>query len=155
MRDGKGVPAVETATGLPIPPPKSSGPLRESEIPARIRTLIEGQIREFAPHANDPPRDKLPADAQRMRTWSISQVKHHITNDNPFDAEELATLLAQRRQKYPFGDMPLIVLRGGLSDAKVPEEEHKKKQAALASLSSTGEQVIATRSGHHIPLDQP
>lgn len=155
MRDGKAVPVVETATGQPIPPAKTSGPLRDSEIPERIRTLIEGQIRQIAPHANDPPRDKLPADAQRMRTWSMSQVKQHITNDNPFNAEELAALLDQRRQKYPFGDMPLSVLTRGLSDANTPDEEHKKRQAALASLSSTGKQVIATRSGHHIPLDQP
>jgi pimeloyl-ACP methyl ester carboxylesterase len=153
MRDGKAVLAFETATGAPVPAPKTTGPLRESEIPAQIRTLIEGQIRELSPLANDPPRDKLPADAQRMRAWSVSQVRHHITNDNPFDAEELAVLLAQR--KHGFGDMPLIVLTRGLSDEKGAEEEHKKKQAALMSLSSTGKQVIATRSGHHIALDEP
>jgi len=155
MRDGKGVPLVETATGQPVPPAKTSGPLRESEIPARIRTLIEDQIREYAPHANDPPRDKLPADAQRMRSWSVSQVKHHITNDNPFDAEELAALLVQRQQKDSFGDMPLIVVTRGVSDTQSAEEEHTKRQAALANLSSAGKQVIATRSGHHIPLDEP
>ena len=77
------------------------------------------------------------------------------SNDNPFNAEELAALVAQRRQKYPFGDIPLIVLTRGLSDTHTPEEEHKKKQAALASLSSAGKQVVATRSGHHIPLDEP
>jgi pimeloyl-ACP methyl ester carboxylesterase len=154
MRDGKAVPLVETATGAPVPPAKTSGPLRVTELSERIRTSIEAQIRQLAPHANNPPRDKLPADAQRMRTWSISRVPHHITNDNPFDGEELAALLAQR-QKSPFGDMPLIVLTRGLSDARKPEEEHGKKQASLTSLSTSGKQVIAARSGHHIPLDEP
>jgi pimeloyl-ACP methyl ester carboxylesterase len=155
IRDGKSVAIVETATGEPIPPVKTSEPLRDSEIPERFRTMIEAQIKQLAPHANDPPRDKLPADAQRMRTWSLSQVKHHITNDNPSNAEELAALLAQRQQKHPFGNLPLIVLTRGLTDAKTPDEARKTQQADLANLSSAGRQVIAARSGHHIPLDEP
>ena len=80
------------ATGAIIPPAKASGPLRESEIPSPIVALIEGQTHELAAHANDPPRDKLPADAKRMRTWSLGQLKMHASNDNPVEAEELAQL---------------------------------------------------------------
>jgi pimeloyl-ACP methyl ester carboxylesterase len=155
MRNGKPTPLVETATGKPVPAALISGPLREEDVTGRIRTLVEQQIRQLAPRANDPPRDKLPANAQRMRAWSFAQVKHHVTNDNPFDAEELAGLAAQRRQQHFFGDMPLIVLTRGLSDAGAPDDEAGKKQAVLASLSTKGKQVIATRSGHHIPLDEP
>ena len=50
-------------------------------------------------HFNDPPRDKLPPEARRMREWSLSQIKHAASNDNPFEAEELATMLAERRKK--------------------------------------------------------
>jgi pimeloyl-ACP methyl ester carboxylesterase len=161
LKDDKKVPLVETATGQPLPAVKSSGPLRESDIPPRIRSMIEAQVRDLAPHANDPPRDKLPTDAQRMRTWSISQVKHHIVNDNPFAGEELAALLAERTtKKHALDDMPLVVLsRGGTEReaAEVPagEEKRKRNQASLVALSRIGKQVIALRSGHHIPLDEP
>jgi hypothetical protein len=123
--------------------------------------MIEAQIRDLAPHANDPPRDKLPADAQRMRTWSIAQVKHHIVNDNPFAGEEMAALLAERTTKeHALGDMPLVVLtRGGTereaAENPAGEEKRKRNQASLVTLSRVGKQVIALRSGHHIPLDEP
>jgi pimeloyl-ACP methyl ester carboxylesterase len=160
-KDGKPVPLVETATGQALPAVKAAGPLRESDIPPRIRSLIEAQLRDLVPHINDPPRDKLPADAQRMRVWSISQVKHHITNDNPFAGEELAAMLAERTaKKHPLGDMPLIVLsRGGTErearENPAGEDQRKTNQASLVALSRVGRQVIALRSGHHIPLDEP
>lgn len=160
-KDGKKVPLVETATGVPLPAVERSNPLRESDIPARFRSMIEAQIRDWAPHANDPPRDELPADAQRMRTWSISQVKHHIVNDNPFAAEEMATLLAERTtKKHALGDMPLVVLtRGGrereAAENPAGEEKRKRNQESLVTLSRVGKQVLASRSGHHIPLDEP
>jgi len=151
LKDDKKVALVDTATGEPLPPVKTSGPLRESDIPARFRTMIEPQAEELSRHANDPPRDKLPADAQRMRTWSLAQVKHHIVNDNPSAGEEFAALLAERTaKKYFLGDMPLVVLSRGDAD-----EERKKTQASLAAMSRIGRQVIAERSGHHIPLDEP
>ena len=79
----------DLATGKPIPEVKTSDPLRDSEIPERFVTMIKDQVPQLSAHANDPPRNKLPADAQRMRTWSYAQVKMHISNDNPFEAEEL------------------------------------------------------------------
>jgi pimeloyl-ACP methyl ester carboxylesterase len=161
VKDGKKVLLVETATGEPLPAVKRSDPLRDSDIPARFRSMIEAQIRDLAPHANDPPRDKLPADAQRMRTWSISQVKHHIISDNPFAGEEMAALLAERTTKtHALGDMPLVVLtRGGTereaAENPAGEEKRKLTQASLVTLSRIGKQVMALRSGHHIPLDEP
>ena len=140
---------------------QTSNPLRESDIPARIRNLIEDHARWFGSHANDPPRDKLPADAQRMRTWSLSQVKHHIVNDNPFEIEELAWLRAERaKSEHPYGDMPLVVVTRGLTDQGSPDtsasaEERRKEHADLARLSRNGRQMFATRSGHHVQLDEP
>jgi Predicted hydrolases or acyltransferases (alpha/beta hydrolase superfamily) len=155
--DGKLVRAADLVKGQAIPPVKTSGPLRESEIPPRFVTIIQAQIKDAAPHANDPPRDKLPADAQRMRTWTISQVKHGISNDNPVEAEELTALYLERKSKeHPLGNMPLIVLsRGVREDAAAAEEEHAKDQAVLVTLSTAGKQIIAKRSGHHIPIDEP
>lgn len=151
----------DLATGKPVPAAKASEPLRESEIPDRFVTMIKEQVRQLSPHANDPPRDKLPADAQRMRTWSYAQVKMHISNDNPFEAEELGLLRAERaRTEHALGDMPLIVLSRGLPQdssaaGRKGEEEHRSDQAALVALSRVGKQIIAKRSGHHIPLDEP
>jgi len=70
-------------------------------------------------------------------------------------------LRAQRtRTAHVLGDLPLIVLSRGLPQDSSPagqsgEEEHNRDQAALVALSRTGKQVVARRSGHHIPLDEP
>jgi hypothetical protein len=89
--------------------------------------MIQAQIKDAAPHANDPPRDKLPADAQRMRTWTISQVKHGISNDNPVEAEELTALYIERKSKeHPLGNMPLIVLSREF--AKMPRLPRRNTQ---------------------------
>jgi pimeloyl-ACP methyl ester carboxylesterase len=151
----------DLATGKPIPDVKISDPLHDSEIPERLVTMIKDQVPELSAHANDPPRDKLPADAQRMRTWSYAQVKMHISNDNPVEAEELGMLRAQRTRTAPvLVDLPLIVLSRGLPEDSSPagrtgEEEHNRDQTALVALSRNGKQVVAKRSGHHIPLDEP
>jgi pimeloyl-ACP methyl ester carboxylesterase len=133
--------SADLATGKTIPAVKTSEPLRQGEIPPRFVTMIKEQVRQLSPHANDPPRDKLPADAQRMRTWSYEQVKMHISNDNSFEAEELGILRAERtRTEHVLGDMPLIALSRGLREDSSPagqtgEQEHGRDQASLAALS--------------------
>ena len=117
--EGKVLRSADLVTGKPIPPVKTSDPLQESEIPARIVTLIESQTGALSAHANDPPRNKLPMDAQRMRTWTLAQLKHSA------------------------------------DDGARGEADHRSEQATLATLSRSGKLVIATRSGHHIPIDEP
>ena len=140
---------------------KTSDPLRDSDIPERFVTMIKGQVPQLSAHANDRPRDKLSTEAQRMRTWSYAQVKMHISNDNPFEAEELGMLRAQRtRTAHVLGDLPLIVLSRGLPEDASPagkkgEEEHNQDQTGLVALSRIGKHLVAKRSGHHIPLDEP
>lgn len=159
--DGKVTHASELAKGQPVPPVKTSDPLRESDIPPRIVSLIQSSIRGMAGHYNDPPRDKLPPEARRMREWSLSQIKHAASNDNPFEADELVAMLAERKKKQNvLGDLPLVVVSRGLIDEEGPqavqrEEAHRKNQAALVTLSSVGKQIVAAKSGHHVPLDEP
>ena len=87
-----------------------------------------------------------------MRTWAFSQVKHWATNDNPFDGDELAALLKQRTdEKYPLGNMPLVVLSRGQS----ADDAHSRNQTELVGLSSVGKQIIALRSGHEIMITEP
>src|SRR5215468_5091813 len=79
----------------------------------------------------------------------------------PFESDELAGLSAIRtKNEHPLDDMRLVVLTRGISDetgpdAKTLEDEHQKEQATLARLARNGKHVIATRSGHHIQLDEP
>jgi len=162
MVDGKGIALVDTAKGVPIAPVKTSGPLHESDVPpGRIRNLIEQAAREGPAHATEPPYNKLPTDAQRMRTWALGQFKTYAANDNPFNAEELAVLLAERKKKEPpLGDLPLTVLSRGLREdespgAKEAEERHNRYQADNVRLSSGGKQVTAKHSRHHICIDEP
>jgi len=151
FKNGQMVRLVETATGRPIPPIKTSNPLRESDLPENIRIQIETAAQQMAPHATESPYNKLPADAQRMRRWSFSQVKHWATNDNPFEGEELAALAAELRKPYPLGNLPLVVISRGL-DA---DEEHNRNQSALVGLSRHGRQVIAKHSVHEIMITEP
>jgi hypothetical protein len=161
FKNGQMVRLVETATGRPIPPIKTSNPLRESDLPENIRLQIETAAKQMVTHATEPPHNKLPVDAQRMRRWSFSQVKHWATNDNPFEGEELAALLAQQsKNKHPFGNMPLIVLSRGISetegpDAQAEEDEHNRNQVKLVGLSTVGKQIIARHSGHEIMITEP
>jgi hypothetical protein len=54
------------------------------------------------------------------------------------------------------GDLPLVVLsRGRAEDDAAGEEGHRVEQAQLVALSRFGRQVVAERSGHHIPLQEP
>jgi len=159
--DGKVTHASELAKGQTVPPVKTSDPLRESDIPPRIISLIQSSIRGMGGHFNDPPRDKLPPEARRMREWSLSQIKHAASNDNPFEADELVTMLAERKKEQNvLRDLPLIVVSRGLLDEEGPEaaqreDAHRKDQAALVSLSSVGKQIVAAKSGHHVPLYEP
>jgi len=158
MPDGKLVRSSDLAKGQPLPAVRTSGPLRVSDIPPDALSQMNAGAQALAKHPNEPPRDKLPADARRMRAWTLAQLGHIAAGVNPFEHEELAALRAERmKSKYPLGDMPLIVLTRGIpdEDSKDLEEEHRRDHAAIATMSRNGKLVIASRSGHHIQLDEP
>jgi pimeloyl-ACP methyl ester carboxylesterase len=93
-----------------------------------------------------------------MRAWTLAQLGHIAAGVNPFEHEELAALRAERtKSQYPLGDKPLIVLTRGIpdEDSKELEEEHRRDHAAIATISRNGKLVIASRSGHHVQLDEP
>jgi pimeloyl-ACP methyl ester carboxylesterase len=161
MPDGKLVRSSELATGRPIPPVNTSRPLRVSDIPAAALAQMRVGLDEASRTANDPPRDRLPADAQRMRTWALGEIGHVAAGVNPFEHEELAALRAARTgTEYPLGELPLVVITRGVPDENGPnaaalEDEHRKEHAALAALSRRGKLIVATRSGHHVQLQEP
>ena len=49
-----------------------------------------------------------------------------------------------------FGDLPLVTI-----SSTDPGDYRLRQQDALAALSTRGTHVIASKSGHWIPLDQP
>jgi pimeloyl-ACP methyl ester carboxylesterase len=161
LPDGKLARSADFVKGAPIPTVKVSGPLRLSDIPPEALSQMKAGAQKLARSPNDPPRDKLPPDAQSMRAWALAQVGHVAAAVNPFENEELAGLRAERaKSEHPLGDMPLIVLTRGKSeeegpDGKAFEAEHRRDHAAMAAMSRNGKLIIATRSGHHVQLDEP
>ena len=87
---------------------------RERRAAGRV-SQMKAAAEQSAPRANEPPRDKLPENAQRMRTWALARWQHVAAAVNPFDIEELAALRAERtKSPHQLGDMPLIVLTRAL-----------------------------------------
>ena len=155
FRNGAMIRLVDSATGRPVPEPKTSGPLRVADIPPAIRAQIEQSAQQMVKQAG---RSGLPPDAQLMRTWSYGQIKHWASNDNPFEGEELAALLARwTTTPYALGDMPIVVLSRGRPESAdtLREREHERNQAELLTLSRRARRVIARRAGHSILLDEP
>jgi pimeloyl-ACP methyl ester carboxylesterase len=160
MPDGRVVRSSELATGRPVPDVKPSGPLRESDIPPAALAQMKAGLAAASARANAPPRDKLPLEARRMRSWALGRLGHVAAAVNPFEHEELAELRSRARGEHPLGELPLVVITRGLPDESGPdaqrlESEHRADQAAMARMSRRGTQIIAERSGHHVQLDQP
>ena len=159
--DGREVPSSALATGRQIPPIKTSGPLRENQIPPAALEQIRAGLGAASARANEPPRDRLPSEARAMRTWGLGQVGHVVAAVNPFEADELAQLRRRTAEHpQPFGDIPVIVITRGRTDDEGPtaaarEEAHRADHAAISALSRRGRQVIAQGSGHHVQLEDP
>src|ERR1043166_103626 len=73
LPDGRLLRAADLATGRPIPAIQTSNPLRESDIPPAALRQMKAGLPEASPPPNDPPRDRLPPLAQRMRHRAIAQ----------------------------------------------------------------------------------
>jgi pimeloyl-ACP methyl ester carboxylesterase len=161
LPDGKLARSSDLVKGNPIPAVKVSGPLRVSDIPPDALSQMKAGAQKLAQSPNEPPRDKLPPDAQRMRAWALAQVGHIAAAVNQLENEELAGLRAERaKSEHPLGDIPLIVLTRGKSeeegpDGKALEAEHRRDHTAMAAMSRNGKLIIAEHSGHHVQIDEP
>jgi pimeloyl-ACP methyl ester carboxylesterase len=155
--DGKTVRADTLVKGTPIPPIKTSGPLRIADIPPGALAAMRQGIAQTLPHANDPPRDRLPEDAKRMRAWALAQIGHVAAAVNPVEIEELALIRAERTAKpYAYGDLPLVVItRGKAEESPEFEETRRAAHKAVADASRKGRHLIAQGSGHHVQIEDP
>ena len=109
--------------------------------------------------AAHPPREGGGAAEVRSRRPFLRRLVAAAVN--PFEHEEVAALPNERlKNERLYADTPLVVITRGIpdetgSDSKTVEEERTKEQARLAALSRKGKHLIASRSGHHVQLDQP
>jgi pimeloyl-ACP methyl ester carboxylesterase len=161
MADGRVVKSSSLATSRAVPAIKTSGPLRLQDIRPQVQAQIGAGLPDARQHANDPPRDKLPADAQRMRAWALGRVGHVLAAVNPFENEELAALRTRDHTELNSLDsLPLIVIARGRPeetgpDAAALEQQHKDDLAVIAARSRRGRMIIAVNSSHHVQLEEP
>jgi len=152
MPDGTIGRASMLAKGAPIPPIKTSGPLRIADIRANALAAMRAGIAKTVPHANDPPRDRLPAEARQMRTWALGQIGHIAAGVNPVEGEEIALLRKEWMDTLQaYGAMPLIVITRGIperDETTARGEERRREHQAIASASRRGRWLLAERSGH-------
>lgn len=93
---------------------------------------------------------KLPADARRplRHFWTEAKFFEALGSQIESICESAAETLAATAGGY--GDLPLVTI-----SSTDPGEYRLRQQAALARRSARGRHVVASNSGHWIPLDQP
>jgi pimeloyl-ACP methyl ester carboxylesterase len=145
-----------------IPAPRAKATARDG-LAADELQKIEAFMKQYMRNPKiDPPYDKLPKYAQRVRLWALQQPKNYAQDDD-YMAEISARMYAQdQAQEHPLGSVPLIVLtrdkdkhdyQGPLTASLV--KEHEEQQARMATLSSRGSQIVVPNSGHQIELEAP
>ena len=109
----------------------------------------------YNPVAEYPPSVQPAAQAHLYQTRECYTAHDEVA---AFD-EDYAQVRAAR---HPLGHLPLVVLTRGVEGVFFQGNAGKPVSAAwlslqkdLASLSTNSQQIIATRSGHDIQLDQP
>src|SRR5438876_759444 len=143
-----------------VPVPRSTVTPDDALKPTELKAAQDFIKQVIGKPTIDPPFDKLPPDAQRARLWAGVQPKLFAQGDD-YLAEISAKAYAETQSNaHPLGDVPLIVLARSRSDyppnvAAVLTAEHAGQQAKLATLSTTGTEIIVPNSGHHIQLDAP
>lgn len=151
---GRPVPDVQTLASSP-PKPPTEDDLKQAEFNRQL----------FGPPKIEPPFDRLPRAAQGLRLWALSNPKLSAAADD-FWAEELRELHEARgRDPRQLGGLPLVVLVGGRTEPTPPgvtaeewrrlSEEKRREKESLVGLSTAGTLRVASRSGHHVQLEEP
>lgn len=145
----------ESARGVPIPEPRESMRAEDRPMPSGPAAAGTGELQ--------PIYAKLPEKAQRFRRWAqtLTATEDAENSQREWSVEYFARWHAAP-QDGVLGDLPLIVLtreNGGYGDghgvpAEQLEKERRDAQAALARLSTRGEQRILP-TGHQVHLEAP
>ena len=165
MYQGKLVRVRDGAKGIPVPVPQT---MRTSPPKPPTREDIEQfqfNQRTFGAPKISPPFDKLPPATQAMRLWFQSQPPRAAAGADLW-AEELQLMHeARARTPYQLGTIPLIVLLPKPQNDPPPGvsadewkrlgEEKRQQKIGLTNLSRNSKLIVASKSGHHIQLDEP
>src|SRR5581483_9175023 len=107
---------------------------------------------------------------QEWRAYSATQNQQlpFVENavDEQVDLEASYAQMARAQRLHPLPKMPLVVISHGIPDPPMGKElvpglntaietEWQKQQIELATLVPGGRRVVATKSGHGIPAEQP
>jgi pimeloyl-ACP methyl ester carboxylesterase len=93
---------------------------------------------------------KLPAEARKPLQQFWTQQKFFTALGSQIDSISISAREALDASAGGYGDLPLVTI-----SSTDPGDYRLCQQDALARLSTHGRHVIATDSGHWIPLDQP
>jgi pimeloyl-ACP methyl ester carboxylesterase len=93
---------------------------------------------------------RLPPDARRPLRWFWSQPRFFEALGSQIAAMPISASEAFEASAGGYGDLPLMTI-----SSTDPGEYRLAQQEALARLSTRGRHIVASASGHWIPLDQP
>jgi len=151
----------ELAKNVAIPPVQTMKSSPSKPATEEDKKQADMNAKVFGRPKIEPPFDKLPVDIQNLRLWWLNHPKRFAETDT-FFAEELQAMYAARtKTPCPLVDKPLITMVGTgeplPSEEKMRQimEEKLRQKEGFASLSRNSMVVHATRSGHHIQLDEP
>lgn len=93
---------------------------------------------------------KLPAEARRPLVQFWTQEKFFEALGSQIASMPVSAAETLEAGAGGYGDLPLLTI-----SSTDPGEYRLRQQDALASLSTRGRHIVASHSGHWIPLDQP
>jgi pimeloyl-ACP methyl ester carboxylesterase len=96
------------------------------------------------------PMWKLPPEARRPLRYFWTQPRFFEALGSQIESISVSAAEVLREAPGPFGDLPLVTI-----SSTDPPDLRRRRQDALARLSTRGSHVVASNSGHWIPLDQP
>ena len=169
MYQGRIVRVRDSAKPRPIPGARVGADTKLPTANAREISEFAAMQRSMGKPSIEPPYDRLPMDAQRVRLWAEADTIKRPGIQEDFWPEELQAMHdARLRDPRPLRDTPLLILIGSRHeprpDGLTPEDialfekvqrEKRNQKEALVQLSSNSVAISDPRSGHHIQLDDP
>lgn len=93
---------------------------------------------------------KLPPEARRRLRWFWSQPRFFEALGSQIASMPVSSAEALEASRDGYDDLPLITI-----SSTDPGDYRLRQQEALARLSTRGRHIVASATGHWIPLDQP
>lgn len=152
--NGKKVKPSTDAKGIPIPAVKIVARDSDNVLKPEAQKFLKNILtqRGFPHTLLDTPYKRLPLHIQQIRLWAIQQLTYFAVNDNDYYIEEAALLFSERkRHPYTLNEKPLIILTQGITNDTGRINRNKE----LLTLSHNSKQIVDTKSGHHIQLEDP